>query len=113
MQNFIITALLYDEYRQFKGSVANAVRKKKLSWSQNSSVKLIQSVGDNFDVKLLTQNGLKQTHCMTLILTQGSSSNTIDDSEVVARLSKKDLQKIQPADLNVIRYKRPPKPKNA
>ena len=31
---------------------------------------------------------------MALILTQESSSNIIDDAEVVVRLSKKDLQKI-------------------
>ena len=91
------------EYRQFKGSLANAVRKKELTWSQNSSGKLIQTVGDNFDARLLIQNVLKQTHTMVVILTQERSSNTIDESEVVARLSKKDLQKIQPADLDAFR----------
>ena len=91
-------ATTYDEYLQFKGSMANAVRKKELTWSKNSSGKLTQTVGDNFDAKLSTQNGLKQTHNMALILTQESLSNTIDDSEVVARLSKKDLQKMQPAE---------------
>ena len=101
----------YDEYRQFKDSVANAVRKNELTWSQNSSGKLIQTVGNNFDAKPLTQNGLKQTHSTTLIITQERSSNSTDDSEVAARLSKKDLQKIQPADLDVIGYKGTVKPK--
>lgn len=48
---------------------------------------------------------------MELILTQEILSNMTDGSEVVAKLSNKDLQKIQPADLDVIRYKGLAKPK--
>ena len=99
----------YDKYRQFNGSVANAVRKKDSTWSQNSSGKFIQTVGDNFDGKLSTQNDLKQTQSMEFILTQKILSNVIDDSEKVGKLSKKDLQKSQPADLDVIKYKGPVK----
>ena len=105
--HFCITTT-YDEYRQFTGSMANAVTKKQLTWSQNSSGKLIQTAGDNFDAKLSTQNGFKQTHSMALFLTQESLSITIADSEVVARLSKKDFQ---PADFDVITYKGLAKPK--
>ena len=79
----------YDEYCQFKGwwkkkkgkkrkKCWNAVSKKELIWSESNSGKLIQTVRDNSDAKLSTQNGLKQTHNITLILTQESLSNTID-----------------------------------
>ena len=33
---------------------------KELKWFQNSSGKIIQTVGDNFDAKLSTQNNLNQ-----------------------------------------------------
>ena len=47
----------YDEYLQFKGFAAFAVRQKEASWVLNNSKKLIQAVGDNFDAKLSTPNG--------------------------------------------------------
>ena len=101
----------YDEYRLFRVSVACAVQKRQAKFSLHNSKKLIQAVGDNFDAKLSTPNGLKQTHSMALILTQESTpEDIVNSSNTVKRLSKNEMQKFQPVDLDIVRYKGPAKP---
>lgn len=58
LHNFGIT-VSYDKFKRFKASAATA-----------AATKLIQSVGDNFDAHINSQNGLKQNHAMAVIMTQ-------------------------------------------
>ena len=101
----------YDEYLQLKGSAAFAVRQKEASWVLNNSKKLIQAVGDNFDAKLSTPNGLKQTHSMALILTQESQDGSKSHcDETIKRLTKREIKAIQVPELEIARYQGPAKP---
>ena len=88
-----------------KDTVANALKKKEVNGSQNCSKELIQTIEDNFDPKLSIRNYLAQTHIMALILSQESASNAAHFSEVLTRLSKRNLQNIQPRYLDIVRYK--------
>ena len=62
----------YDEFLLFKGSTACSETDKsyKLCKSNDGNNKLIQGVSHNFDCKLSSQNGLKQTHSVALIMKQ-------------------------------------------
>ena len=62
----------YDEFLLFKGLAAWDETDKDKKWCKSShgNNKLIQDVSDHFDCKMSSQNELKQTHSMVVILTQ-------------------------------------------
>ena len=62
----------YDEFLLFKGSAACVETDKdhKRCKSNDGNNKLIQVVSDNFDCKMCSQNGVKQTHSVVVIMTQ-------------------------------------------
>jgi hypothetical protein len=63
----------YDEFKLFQGSAAAASQDlTKDLFCQGS--KIIQAVEDNFDADISSPNGLKQTHCMAIIMTQENIS---------------------------------------
>ena len=64
----------YDEFKRFKSSAALHTSNEKIPKILSLNGNLIQGVGDNFDCTINSQNGLKQTHSMALILTQQETS---------------------------------------
>ncbi|MES9884040.1 MAG: hypothetical protein ABW185_24600 [Sedimenticola sp.] len=106
----------YDEFKRFKASAAAAAMSNNSPHKDLlSGAHLIQSVGDNFDATICSQNGLKQTHSMALIMTQtmpsaSPDSDSTDDPPVIRKLRKDELKEpVMPA-LSVHRYKGPKKP---
>ena len=86
----------YDERLRVKASEAATATKE-----MNSSVNpitdarhgLIQEVADNFDANISSQNGLKSTHALALLLTQqkppGSTSN---HPETIIKIEKEEVK---------------------
>ena len=61
----------FDELLRFKRSVAVAANDSlDLAGLLVDTMKMIQSIGDNFDQKIASQNGKIQTHSMALLLAQ-------------------------------------------
>lgn len=60
----------YDETVRFKASAAaEAVKKTALRGIEDSNVGLVQVVADNFDANISSQNGLRSTHALAMLLT--------------------------------------------
>ena len=76
--------------------------------SQNGG--LVQTVIDNFDTAISSQNGLKQTHSLAMLLTK-PESNVIDDNtnETFPRLRKSDLKDVVLKEIPIHYYKGPKK----
>lgn len=106
----------YDELLRFKKSVAKvAYKAMDLAGLQDASHGLVQSVGDNFDQEIFSQNGKLQTHSMALLLTQVENSKR-DDEITIPRLPKSEMSKEVPYHLQVSRYtgvKKPTPPENS
>ena len=63
----------YDEMLRFKASAASAAAgdvNRNLGAITDSKEGLIQAVADNYDANISSQNGLKSTHALALLLTQ-------------------------------------------
>ena len=71
---------------------------------------MVQVVADNFDVLISSQNGLKQTHDLAMILTQYSSSKKQEHLNFT-RLPKLALKDIELDDTPITFYKGPKNPK--
>ena len=86
----------YDEVLRFKSSAARAASldmTKGPIW--DSEAGLIKAVADNFDANISSQNGLRSTHSLALILTQ-LQPNIPESEATIPRLRKAEAQsKIQ------------------
>ena len=103
-----------DEMRRFKVSAAVASCAKDNSpgsflSSQNGG--LLHTIIDNFDTAISSQNWLKQTHSLAMLLTK-PESNVIDDNtnETFPRLRKSDLKDVVLKEIPIHYYKGPKKP---
>ena len=102
----------YDEFKLFKSSCAFHSSNEKIPKQLSTNNNLIQGVGDNFDCDIHSQNGLKQTHSMALILTQQEKSeNSLKKVHVtIKRLKKSDIPGLKFNEHEISRYKGPVKP---
>ncbi len=67
----------YDEMLRFKSSAAvDAAKKPNVRGLIQPGGPLIQAVADNFDANISSQNGLKSTHALALLLTQNVKGET-------------------------------------
>lgn len=107
----------YDEVLRFKASAATAAANAEcvninLRSISDSSVGLIQSVGDNFDANISSQNGIRSTHALALLHTQ--QQKNVDDTDssgsTVRRIRKDEMKKQVVSDVEVQRYRGPKKP---
>ena len=77
----------------------------------NSDGGLVQAVADNFDANISSQNGLKSTHGLAMLLTQPQSgtggSSTSEDK--INRLKQNELNDEIIPDLPIQRYTGPKK----
>jgi hypothetical protein len=107
----------YDEVLRFKQSAAVASAKSSnmgaLSYAKHG---LVQAVADNFDANISSQNGLRSTHALALLLTQNrtlSESSAVCDKEeniTIKRLKKTEMKNALKSDIPVQSYKGPKKP---
>ena len=100
----------YDEILRFKRSAALAVTTDiKLSGINQGSLGLIQTVADNFDADISSQNGKITTHSLAMLITQ--PTNAYDDEqntrESIPRISKSDMSREIDFEIPVQRYQGP------
>jgi len=104
----------YDETLRFKASAAAATdTDNSMRGITDSSVGLVQAVADNFDANISSQNGLKSTHALALLITQVQPDPTNEDSESdckIKRLKKVEMKNEIPPDIPVQVYAGPKKP---
>ena len=105
----------YDEMQRFKASAASAAAgdvNSNLRDITDSKEGLIQAVADNYDANISSQNGLKSTHDLALLLTQEKESVGEDQNcrETIKRISKEDMKKPVVSDVDIKRYHGPKKP---
>ena len=94
-----------DEIRRFKMSAAvdcarNEVKSQISITSSNDG--LIQSVIDNYDTSISSQNGLQQTHSMGNVIAQPETAKEIeevDETRKFPRLFKSDLKDVELPDI--------------
>ncbi|KAH3748036.1 hypothetical protein DPMN_182473 [Dreissena polymorpha] len=95
MHDYNITCS-YDEALQLKTLAAiSATTDKNLCAISDSNAGMIQTVVDNFDADISSQNGKVSTHSLAMLMTQSesSSSDDIDVSETIQRTPKSDMAK--------------------
>ena len=101
----------YDEILRFKKSAAlKATKDLKLDGIHEGRFGLIQTVADNFDADISSQNGKNTTHSLAMLITQPETA-LIDDQnthrESVTRIEKSDMGKGVQYDIPVRRYQGP------
>ena len=109
----------YDEFLLFKGSAACVETDKdhKRCNSNDGNNKLIQVVSDNFDCKMCSQNGVKQTHSVVVIMTQVHETveKPLRAFEFIRRKTKTELSSLPSENFPIQRYqgqKNPSMPKS-
>ena len=103
----------YDELKRFRLSAAAAAHTRRMQGAlQHYSKGLVQGVADNFDCKISSLNGKKQTHSMALMLIQSgeNSYNEEMDKDDIPRLKKEDMKKVEFDDVPKIEYQGPKQP---
>ena len=69
----------YDEVKRFKGS-PDVEKTENITLNlRNHTQGLVQAVADNFDTTISSKNGKKQTHSLTLLLTQSNGDEHIEE----------------------------------
>ena len=94
----------YDEFSRYRTSAAFPQNKNRILDVLSRNGALVQVVADNFDLLISSQNGLKQTHDLAMILTQYSSSKKQEHLNFT-RLPKLALKDIELDDTPITFYK--------
>jgi len=87
-------ACSYDEVLRFKSSAAhNAIRQSNTKGIFNSKDGLVQVVVDNYDANISSQNGLKSTHALAMLMCQSTRQlyHTEPDVDDIPRITKNDM----------------------
>ena len=103
----------YKEVLQFKASAASsAALRTELMGISAVNDSFIQAVADNFDANISSQNGLKSTHSVALLLTQPKEVNDKPQAkgETIKRIHKDAMKEPVAPDIPVYRYEKPKKP---
>lgn len=111
MHNFRVTAS-YDEILRFKASVAHAAaQSQELTGLKKCSSGLVQTIADNFDANISSQNGLQSTHALAILVTQIQQGERSDlESTNIRRLRKDEMSEEVMPEIPVQRYRGPSKP---
>ena len=114
MHDFGVTCL-YSEVLRFKASAVAQDLHSNLRAITDAKHGLIQAVADNFDANISSQNGLRSTHALALLLTQ--ENKTVDHTQStkgsMKRIKKEDMKKQVTFDLDIKHYHGPKKVKYA
>ena len=102
----------YDKVLRSKKSAALAATKDlKLSGIHQGIHGLIQTVADNFDANISSQNGKITTHSLAMLITQPTKTSGDDQATVgresISRISKSDMSKANEFDIPVCCYRGP------
>ena len=106
----------YDELKRFRASAAIENTRKITANLRSYLEGLIQGITDNFDVTIASQNGIKQTHSLALMLAQHCSvDGQAQDQEfdIFPKVKKADIKNLQFPDVPIQNYpgtKKPNKP---
>ena len=111
LHNFRVTAS-YDEILRFKASVAHAAaQSQELTGLKECSSGLVQTIADNFDANISSQNGLQSTHALAILVTQIQQGERSDlESTNIRRLQKEEMSEEVMPEIPVQRYRGPSKP---
>lgn len=102
----------YDEVRRFKASAANAATENRdLMGLSSHEAGLVQAVADNFDANISSQNGLRSTHALAILITQPQVEASNDyDGNTIRRLKKDEMKDEVGNEVPVQRYQGKKKP---
>ena len=100
----------YNAFLRYKTYAAFTHNKNRVLDVLSRNGGLVKVVADNFDLLISSQNGLKQTHDLAMILTQYSSSKKQEHLNFT-RLPKLALKDIEVDDTPITFYKVPKNPK--
>jgi hypothetical protein len=79
--------------------------------TSQSGAGLVQVVVDNFDANISSQNGLRSTHALAVLLTQTSDTeNSAKLPDTIPRIRKEDMTAQIDSDVPVQRYNGPKRP---
>ena len=111
LHNFRVTAS-YDEILRFKASAAHAAAKsQELMGIKESSSGLVQTIADNFDANISSQNGVQSTHALAILITQIQAEERFDfETTKIRRLRKEEMTEEVMPEVPVQRYMGPSKP---
>ena len=92
MYAFLVTCS-YGEARRFKASVAGAaVEDSKVKGIVKELPGLVQVVSDNFDATISSQNGLRSTHSLAVLLTMPDTHDTTADYGTIKRVTTDEMK---------------------
>ena len=103
----------YDEVLQFKKSSAIAATEDiKLRAISDSKPSMIQTVVDNFDADISSQNGKLSTHSLAVLMTQTSKIETANETsgETIDRLSHLQMADSLDYEVEIEHYRGPKRP---
>ena len=106
----------YDEVLRFRKSAATAskqVGSRGLVHTSQTGAGLVQVVVDNFDANISSQNGLRSTHALAVLLTQTATCDTENSGllpDTIPRIRKEDMTAQVDCDVPVHRYNGPKRP---
>ena len=102
----------YDEVLQFKKSAAVAATENaNLRGVSDSRPAMIQTVVDNFDADISSQNGKVSTHSLAVLMTQTVETNSSASScETIKRLPRSEMTESVDYKLEIEHYRGVKKP---
>lgn len=88
-----------------------SVTDKEMSGISDARIGLVQTVIDNFDCNISSQNGLQSTHSLAVLMTQSKANdNDANNANRMKRLEKEEMKSKVPPDVLMHLYKGPQKP---
>ena len=111
MYQFKVTCS-YDEVLRFKKSAAKAATRDIMLSGIQGDDELIQTLADNFDADISSQNGKLQTHSLAMVIAQPTTSTTNvnqNNTETIPRISKAEMSKPSEYEIEIQRYQGPKK----
>ena len=110
LYNFRVTCS-YVEVLHFKSSATvAAVKDTNIRGMDNSSNGLVQVVSDNFDATISSQNGLRSTHSLAMLLAFPQTKNPAAITSGIGRLTVNEMKQPVAEDVPIERYSGPKKP---
>ena len=103
----------YDEVRQFKKSAAVAATEStNLTGISETSQSMIQTIVDNFDADISSQNGKLSTHSLAILMTQTADVETSpkQTGETIKRIQHSEMTEAIDYTVDIEHYRGPKKP---
>ena len=92
----------YDELKRFRGSAAFHASHTLITTLKDHSAGFVQAVADNFDCKISSMNGLRQTYSLALMMVQAGEEG---DNPYDSTFPRKKIQSMRDEDLEGVDFK--------